>query len=292
MIIDKKIKIIVNSMDIGILSKEKYGNIRVGNIIDIDVCDLSYHSGRKIKVKCDICDKEKELTYGKYNKNIKNFNIYTCSSKCSNIKKQKTSILKFGVINASQSEEKKKKRSNTNLKKFGVVNPYQNEEIKQKLKEISIKKYGTDNIFGSDEFKKYIKNYNFEHYGVEFVSQVPNIYMKQQKSGFRLHLHEKTKLHYRGTYEKDFLDFCIDNNIQIKQGKRFKYIFNEKTHYYFSDFYIESKNLIIEVKSTWTYNKYLEKNNIKQNAVIDSGYNYMFIIDKNYEELKKCLNIE
>lgn len=104
-------------------------------------------------------------------------------------------------------------------------------------------------------------------------------------------MHEKTKLYYRGTYEKDFLDFCVDNNIQIKQGKRFKYVFNEKLHYYFSDFYIESEKLIIEIKSNWTYNKYLEKNIIKQKSVIDLDYNYMFIIDKNYDELKKCLKI-
>jgi len=115
--------------------------------------------------------------------------------------------------------------------------------------------------------------------------------MKQQKSGFRLHFHENTQLYYRGTYERDFLDFCFSNNIIVEQGKRISYYFNDSNHYYFSDYYIISKNLIVEIKSSWTYNKYIDKNLAKQRTTIELGYNYMFIIDKNYDEFKKYLNI-
>ena len=38
----------------------------------IPINKLSKNSHMKIKVKCDICGKEKILTYSKYNKNIKN----------------------------------------------------------------------------------------------------------------------------------------------------------------------------------------------------------------------------
>jgi len=42
--------------------------------------------------------------------------------------------------------------------------------------------------------------------------------------------------------------------------------------------YIEKDNLIIEVKSLWTYNKYKEINLLKQKACIEAGYNFKFMI--------------
>ena len=39
------------------------------NIIDVKIEDLPLHSYFKIKVKCDVCGKEKELIYSKYMRN-------------------------------------------------------------------------------------------------------------------------------------------------------------------------------------------------------------------------------
>ena len=98
---------------------------------------------------------------------------------------------------------------------------------------------------------------------VIFAMQNTNIFIKTQKSGFQMKFHDNTKLNYRRTYEKDFLDYCFDNNISIEQGKRIKYSYDGKEHYYFSDFYYEPRNLI----------------------------DYLFIIDKNYTEFEKLLNL-
>ena len=286
MILSEYIKIVVNSMDVGRLLEisDKYKNLHKGDIINIFVCELSKNSGRKIKVKCDICGKEKEISYAKYLKNIKNGDFYACSTICSQEKIKNTNFRLFGVDRPAKSEEIKEKMKKTINERYGCDNVFQNKDVKKKLKDISIKKYGVDNIFKSDIFKNNIKIYNFEKYGVYYLAQVPEFYMKQQKSGYRLHLHENTKLYYRGTYEKDFLDLCFENNILVEQGKRIKYIFENNDHYYFSDFYLKLKNLIVEIKSKYTYEKYLDKNLIKQKTTIGLGYNFMFIIDKNYEE--------
>jgi len=84
MLINDSIDIIVNSMDVKRLSEisDKYKNLHKGDIINILVSELSKNSKRKIKVKCDICGKEKELSYDKYLKNINNCDFYACSSKC------------------------------------------------------------------------------------------------------------------------------------------------------------------------------------------------------------------
>jgi len=47
---------------------------------------------------------------------------------------------------------------------------------------------------------------------------------------------------------------------------------------YHPDIYVVSKNLIIEVKSTYTYKSNLTKNRMKRDAVIAAGYNFKFFV--------------
>ena len=66
----------------------------------------------------------------------------------------------------------------------------------------------------------------------------------------------------------------------VKRGGSIKYIFEEKEKIYFPDFYIEKLNLIIEIKSSYYYEKYYEKNQEKYKKCIDDGYSYLFIINE------------
>jgi hypothetical protein len=45
-------------------------------------------------------------------------------------------------------------------------------------------------------------------------------------------------------------------------------------------------SIIIEIKSTYTYNKDLEKNIAKQDACVQQGFNFIFIINKDYSNFK------
>jgi len=111
----------------------------------------------------------------------------------------------------------------------------------------------------------------------------------QQKSAKTIKLHEDTNLYYQGTYEKDFLDYCFRNNIKVEKGKKIKYSFNTENHYYYSDFYHESSNLIIEIKSSWTYEREKDINDLKRKSAENLGYNYLFIMDKNYENFNNLI---
>jgi hypothetical protein len=62
-----------------------------------------------------------------------------------------------------------------------------------------------------------------------------------------------------------------------KEIGRIKYIQDDIEHSYYPDFYIKSTNTIIEVKSTWTYEKWKEKNELKKQACIDKGLNFKFM---------------
>lgn len=82
----------------------------------------------------------------------------------------------------------------------------------------------------------------------------------------------------------ELINIYLENDINTgKYTPRIKYLkcndINE--HYYFPDIFIKSINKIIEVKSTWIYNKDLEINTLKANACKNNGYKFEFwIYDK------------
>jgi hypothetical protein len=56
-------------------------------------------------------------------------------------------------------------------------------------------------------------------------------------------------------------------------------------------FFIPEYNLIVEIKSSYTYNYELDKNQIKKDYCIKNGYNFIFIIDKDYLYFDNLLKI-
>lgn len=88
-------------------------------------------------------------------------------------------------------------------------------------------------------------------------------------------------------YEHFALDILLKeyNEEQIKTDRtdmpNITYTFNDKTKRYFPDIYIPYKNLIIEVKSDWIYNKQFELNKIKEKYTKEYGYTYeVWIFDR------------
>jgi len=264
MILNKEIEIILG-YKLDHYAALGYKNVKSGNKLIVKVEDLPLKCKYIIHVKCDICEKEKNIEYFSYIRNIKKYNFYTCI-KCAPAKIKQTNLKKYGVENIFQCKEIKDKITQSNLIKHGVEYTSQIKISRDNFKLTNIFKYGVDNPMQNSDF--------FE---------------KQQKNCFLLKKHDKINLNYRGTYEKDFLDFCNDTNIKIQKGKRFEYFIDDKKHYYFSDFYHEKFNLIIEIKSGWTYNNNLEINLIKEKAAINNGYNYLFIIDKDYSEFMNII---
>ena len=129
----------------------KYLNLgydcKVGDNINIKIKDIPLNSHSRITAICDKCGEEHDISFQKYNKNIKNQNFYTCK-KCSNIKAKIT-----------------------NINKYGYESPLQNENIYNKLKQTNIDKYGVENTFQFYEFKEKIKSTNQEKYGVYYPQQ-------------------------------------------------------------------------------------------------------------------------
>ena len=260
--------------------------------------------------------KRQENCFEKYNVNH--------PMQLANIKQKyvNTCLRKFGVKNPMQLDEVKEKSKKTCLKSCGVEYPSQSKKVQQKSKQTRNKKYKNgwfdDDKMKQTKFKNHgYENYNnkekikqtcqerygvenpsqlesikkqkeetcFKHYGVFYANQDPSIFERGQKARFEICQYQDTDLWYQGSYELDFLKKYYDKYPQMRRGPSVKYEFNGKHKIYHPDFYISSLNLIVEIKSTWTYDEVIDP--IKEKATIASGFKYLMILDKNYTKLAK-----
>ena len=285
--------------------KKKYGDEYYHNIEKSKKTNLEKYGCENVSGSQLIKDRKKETNLKNWgvenvfqNEEIKNKLKKTCLEKYGVehplqneylLKKSNdTCFLNNGVKYPTQSKKVIEKRKENNLEKYGVEHYTQTEKYKSDVLLSNNEKYDSDWYMGSNNFKEKSKITNLFRYGVEYNMQNEDIYTKAQINGHKAKRHH-TNLFYRGTYEKDFLDYCFDNNIKVEKGKRFSYTFENKNRYYFSDYFISEKNLIVEIKSSYYYSKYLQMNKSKQKSALDLGYNFIFIVDKNYNDFDKLI---
>jgi hypothetical protein len=261
--------------------------------------------------KCSV-EKSEEKCLEKYGKKS-----YTKTNECKE-KIKRTKKEKYDNENYNNKEKIKE----INLKLYGYENVFQNNDIKEKIKKTKKEKYNdefftnrekskktcldryeVESYTQTQEYKKYMKSLTFDYniiqekfkktclkrYGVEYPAQNIDIFNKTQKSQLKIKYYKNIR--YQGTYELDFLIFCDSIGLlnELTKIYSFNYLYQNKNKIYHPDFYIKKLNLIIEIKSSYYYNLYIEKNICKQNCCIDKNYNFLFIIDKNYDNFIKKL---
>jgi hypothetical protein len=222
-------------------------------------------------------------------------------------------LKKLGVEYPSQSERIKERIKETCLKRYGVEftlqdpsirelgnitlikkygeNPLQNEEIQNKKKETSLERYGVESPNQSNIVKENKKKTCLEKYGVENPMQVTDVFKKQQRAAGYRKKYKNTGISYQGTYELNFLE-KYSEKIYIENGKTFKYLGEDNKHHtYFSDFFIPSKNLIIEIKGDYYYKRDYNTIKRKEKSVLKENYNYILILNKDYSEFEKTINL-
>ena len=198
---------------------------------------------------------------------------------------------KVHFVNNACISNSKEKRELTNLDKFGVKYPSQSKEIVTVMKQTNLQKYGVENPMRLENIKQKLKQTNLQKYGVENPMQIASISEKQFNNSFKY----KTYKYPNGDtikiqgYEPIAIDILLNIGYKQEDIVTSKQIIPEiwykdtenKKHRYYCDIYIPSENRIIEVKSTWTYNKELHSNILKAETCKAEGYNFEFwIIDK------------
>jgi len=222
---------------------------------------------------------------------------------------RKTKLERYGNEIPQKTKEIKEKTKKTNRKKYGGNSPQSDSGVFEKSKSTKEIKYGSPNYNNPKKSQKtLLKKTGYKHalqspesikkfrltsklkFGTPHPMQNEEVFLNSLRSGFRSKKYRNTDIFYQGSYELDFLESFYDTIKDLSRGPRIEYIFNDKKHYYFPDFYIPSKKLIIEIKSKYWNKKHIDLNYIKEIACLEMGYNYILIEDKNYEEFEKIMN--
>lgn len=205
-------------------------------------------------------------------------------------KSKKTKKEKYNNENYTNREQAK----NTWINIYGVDNPLKDKQIRKKIKSTMKENHGVENYVEHPDFKSKCEQTCLEHFGFRHQAQSPEIYKKIQSSLFTVRQFENTELNYQGSYELLFLGLIKAKGLlnEISTPEPVSYILNNKDYVYNPDF--EMRGKIIEIKSSWTYNKNgtdknLEtKNHTKWDAARKSGKE--IIILKSKEEIKKFIS--
>lgn len=272
---------------------------------------------QKIKLtKEEIQNKIKETNHKKYgtdygvqNESIKQKIKETClqnygveyslqSDKVKN-KSKETNLKKYGTEIASQSEMVKQKIKSTNLEKYGVDCVFKVPEIKNKIKTTYLEKYGVEYPIHYTLFKEKMKQTSLERYGVEYPTQLVEIQEKaaHKAKSYKDYITPTGRIIKVQGFEPYALDelYRLYNEDDIVTDRKLipkiEYTDNDIKKFYFPDIYIISINMIIEVKSTWTYKTNEIKCILKGKSCIDKGYNFeLWIYDKGGKNKKVIFN--
>lgn len=194
-------------------------------------------------------------------------------------KSEQTMFNIYGVEHASQSTIFKEKSKQTSLKKYNVEYPMQNENVKENHKKSIFNHYGVDHYSKTKEFKE-LSSKNMCNYNDNVVIN------------HKIKYYKDSKLYYQSLHEYRFLEYCEKHNLlqHLNNSPTFKYLSNGFGKWHLPDFKFKN-NYIIEIKSTYWLKRQggWNKINAKKESVENNGYQYVFILDENYENFCKIL---
>lgn len=81
----------------------------------------------------------------------------------------------------------------------------------------------------------------------------------------------------RSKYEKMFVDFAEQYGYTLSVPQKISYEHEGRSRFFYPDFYIEELDLIVEIKSSWTWQRQLDLNISKMVCTINQGYDIVFI---------------
>jgi hypothetical protein len=169
--------------------------------------------------------------------------------------------------NTENAVKRLAKAAITNVERYGCENPSSNADVKQKRTDTMVERFGVENA--SQNAEVHAKKMKSQYRTKEFVFPSGNVIRVQ---GYEPQaLTELLK-----TYSESELvtDTLLKPRIAYTEV-------DGSLHIYFPDIYIPKDNLLIEVKSQYTYNGFTgwyETNMRKQQGSIDAGYNFKFMI--------------
>jgi hypothetical protein len=215
-----------------------------------------------------------------------------CLSNLATISLKKGMIKKYGVTNQWEVPGYRERFEDSNLKKYGHKYFTSTQDFKNKTRDKIEEKWGGAHPTTFQSVIDKRRETNLEKYGYICALQNPEVRMKANKSSYRRKpytLPSGEIVNLQG-YEGYALDLILNDNEEsdiligekiIAEIGSICYNMNETERFYYPDFYIRPKNLVIEVKSLYTYDNMLQENLLKRDSVLGKGLDFQFwIMDK------------
>ena len=136
-----------------------YEYTKLGDYFEAKVEDLMPKSRAIVEVACDYCGEVSEKKYFHImNKRESSIVNKDCCPKCTPLKVQEGSMIKYGIPFAIQTDAAIKKRRQTCMEKYGVEYFTQTQIFKDKTLQTNMKRYGFSNHTKTKEYReKYSK---------------------------------------------------------------------------------------------------------------------------------------
>jgi hypothetical protein len=221
--------------------------------------------------------------------NLEKYGVDIASKLPCVIEKNKQSHINNWGDYAMRNKDVSDRRNNTCIEKYGGVG-MASPELFTKMKNTNIEKYNVEYFSKTSEWYDMCVETAIKKHGKEWVSKVDYINAKQQSGGYSYYDFEFPSgkvVRVQGYEPRVLAKLVIDyDEHDIVVGVQniidcigfFHYIYENKEHRYYPDIYIKSENRVIEVKSTYTFNKEKKKNLLKRDSILNAGINFNFII--------------
>lgn len=227
-----------------------------------------------------------------------------------------TNLERYGCDNPAQNTDVKSRMKATNLERYGVGNIFskespQRDQMREKAQATCLERFGVEHSFSSPSViekrrQTWLKNYGESHphkcqevrdkycatvqqnWGTSHPMQNAEILdknVKNAKKSKKFVFPSGKEIMVQG-YEPQALEILLQEGIQESQILNLRVDMpniwylntNGKKCRYYPDFYIPDMNLIVEVKSVYTSKIRPEIISLKNQAVIDAGYQLRFMI--------------
>ena len=289
-------------------------NGKQGDIITVNVEDLSNGCNVRVVVACDYCGRECNPRYVEYHNSIEMDGTYACAH-CSIHKAEKTMLKKYGVLNysspqecrekvvntmqsrygvshVSESKEFLKRKSDNNKEKYGVEHTFQVKEFRDKGIQTNLKKYGVEYASQSEEIQERIRNTTEQRFGVSYASQSDEIKDKILQTNLKKY-GCKTPSQLPEVREKMVKTLYANSSQKASRQQRYinnlyRGILNFPVKYYCIDIYLSDDNLAVEfdggghmlnvVMGRESVEEYNHKEIVRFNVIKREGYKQMKII--------------
>lgn len=221
--------------------------------------------------------------------NLEKYGVDIASKLPEVIEKNKQSHIQNWGDYAMRDKDVLNRRNITCIDRYGGVG-MASPELFDKMKNSNVKKYGVEYYSSTEDWYDKCVKTALTKYGEEWVSKVDYINTKQQAGGYSYYDFEFPSgkvIRVQGYEPRVLTKLVIEYNeddiivgVQniINEIGFFHYEYENTNHRYYPDIYIKSENQVIEVKSTYTFNKEKEKNLLKRDSVLNKNINFKFVI--------------